>query len=145
MGKRKVKENVGDVFGVPLKDGSRAIAQVIESIDSLRAALCVFYSYRIHEVAEGASFPFSRTDVVAVQTVSTRPMLKGEWDALGNAPVANADLRRVLNGLRESGYVGLDVPNSNTIEALMNAHHELGPWEIGSDTDFLRRLVYRQS
>jgi hypothetical protein len=46
MAKRKINFVVGAVFGVPLTDGSRAVAQVIEPIGSLRAALCVFYSYR---------------------------------------------------------------------------------------------------
>lgn len=142
MAKRKVNVAVGAVFGVPLRDGSRAVAQVIELIDSLRAALCVFYSYRLADLGQATALPFHREDVVAVQVVSTRPVVNGEWESLGTFPISNSDLAHVLNGLREVRFVGLTVPNSNTVEALMNAYHELAPWEIGSDTDFLRRLMY---
>jgi hypothetical protein len=142
MAKRKVNVAVGTVFGVPLTDGSRAVAQVIELIDSLRAALCVSYSYRLAELGQAAEYPFHRDDVVAVQAVSTRPVLNGEWEILGTYPISNSNLVHVLNGIREAKFVGLTVPNSNTVEALMNAYHELAPWEIGSDTDFLRRLMY---
>jgi hypothetical protein len=91
------------------------------------------------------AFAFNRRDVVAVLAVTLRPLQAGEWVLIGNHPVVNADLNRVLDGLRESGYVGLSSPNTNTVEALMNAYHGLTPWEIGSHTDFLRRLTYRRS
>jgi len=145
MAKRKVEVTVGDVIGVPLKDGWQAIAQVIERMDSLGAALCALYSYKIGEVGRDASFSFDRKDVVAVLPVTTRPILKREWETLGNASVANADLCRVLDGMRETRFVGLIFPNTNTVEALMNACHGLEPWEIGADTEYLRRLLYRQS
>lgn len=145
MAKLTAKIAVGAVFGVPLKDGSRAVGQVIELIHALRAALCVFYSYKVNEAEQVQSLSFEHDDVVAVQPVSIRPLQKGEWEIMGDYPVANADLTRVLNGLREARFVGLSVPNSNTVEALMNAHHGQAAWEIGSDTDFLRRLLYRQT
>lgn len=63
--------------------GSRAVGQVIEVIDALRAALCVFYSYRVSEPTQAASLPFRCSDIVAVQSVTLRRRCatrSGLWD-----------------------------------------------------------------
>lgn len=143
MGKRKIKVAAGDVFTVPLLDGTQAIAQVIEVIDSLGAALCAFYSYRVGPDEATSAFAFARSEIVTVQPMSLRRLVNGEWPILRNLPVAHGDLRRVLDGVRASGFVGLVIADGNAMKALMNAHHGLASWEIGSDRDFLRRLVHR--
>lgn len=147
MAKRRSKKiNVvpGDVFIVPLADGTQGVAQVIEVIAELAAALCAFYAYRVNaQAVAAATFDFARADIVTVTPMSLLALVSGEWPILHNAPVAHADLSRKLDPLRASGYVGLVMANAKAMASLMNAHHGLGPWEIGTDRDFLRRLVSR--
>lgn len=141
---KKVKVVPGDVFTVPLADGTQGVAQVIEVIPGLAAALCAFYSYRVGAQAPATvPFDFARSDIVTVTPMSLLALLNGDWPILHNAPVAHADLSCKLDPLRASRFVGLSIANAQTMAALMNAHHGLGPWEIGTDLDFLRRLVSR--
>jgi hypothetical protein len=144
MTKRKIP-NLGDIFLAPLKDGSSGVGQIVHLTESMNLALCVFYSYRNYPGQADAPWPLAKSDVIAIQFVPHIVMRTKEWPIVGNLTHANCDLVTVdLEVLRRSGYVGLKFINPNAAEALLNAYHGLGPWESGTDGDFLRRMLLKR-
>jgi hypothetical protein len=145
MAKRKVIPNLGDIFLVPLKDGSSGVGQIVHLTESMNLALCTFYSYRNAPGSVDASWLLEKSEVIAIQFVPHVVIRIREWPIVGNRVPANLDLVTVdVEALRRAGYVGLKFINPNAAEALLNAYHGLEPWEIGTDVDFLRRMLLKK-
>jgi hypothetical protein len=139
--RRKVNPQEGNLFAIPLLDGSRAVGQLVERISFPGAALCAFYSYRLFPDAQAnRSLDMRASEVISIQFVPIRPIEKCEWEVIGQLQPTNGHLRPDRDALRLANYVGMTVPNTNMMEAFLNAFHGLSPWEIGSDKDFLRCL-----
>ena len=141
---RRQAIRLGDIAAVPLKDGSWSVAQVTGLVEEMECALVSFYSYRTLDTAiEGKSWPLNSSDLVAVQIVPVFPMRRGYWPLLGNVPPKVHDGSPDLAALESVGYVGMRIPDANTMQAVMNAYHGMAPWVIGTDKSYLTSLTVR--
>ena len=128
--------NVGDVFAVPLIDGSLGFGQVLWEQDfaagsGLRAPTCALFE--LHASAA----PGDLDEVVTSRTIAilhepSRALDSARWQVLGNRPPANAPFSGPCG---QPGKVG--AVSGDHLEQLANAYHGLAPWNAYYKDDYL--------
>lgn len=129
MPKRKIKWANGDVFAVPLCDGSFAIGQVLDlmMVNQVRVAL---YS-EIFPSLESISFScICQPEHLISLVASSREQLDyNVWKILSNKPVAVSIENYPNEQYRSKGWVGAIHYDAALLEDFLEAFHLLRPWD----------------
>lgn len=85
---RKQAWNVGDVFIVPLKDGTVSVAQIIgREPDALNSVTCTFSARRAKAACEVTADGLSSDDIIAILFCTRDLVDSGIWEVVGKGPV----------------------------------------------------------
>jgi hypothetical protein len=140
MGRRKrIKWDYGDVFAVPLVDGTFGLVQTIDHwlphwiytaitdgrIDSLPAA-------------DATAQPGK---LISLLAVDDDPFDFGGFSRMGHtSPMARkSDFSN--ESFAERGYVGAESYTGSVVAGLLSAWHKLAPWNICKDEMFFDKLL----
>jgi hypothetical protein len=135
VGRKLLKPDIGDVFRLPLPDGSFALGHVTGLLPKVYAVGCVLYDVRGRE-------PLFEPDLVAVsaQLVTPDQLERRNWPIIGSFPVpANASVQP-WHADRDS-LVGLKILGSGVFATLAAAFHGLAPWDGMHDPAFFDNLL----
>lgn len=127
----------GDVFGVPLPDGSMAAGQVLSlEPDALNSIGCAFFSATVGP--DGVS---GFIEPIAVLLVTPDFLESGAWPVKRIAPILLAPDERPYEHFRSSHWVGVKVVGSAIVQEFLAAYHGLTPWDAWHDPNYLDSLL----
>lgn len=131
---------VGSCFSLPLKDGTFCIGQVLSiEPEALNSVVCAFYRTKIAAPAMPAQLP--NDDLLSVLFVTRDLLDSGDWRVLGQMSPISVSPYLDLSAARNSGFVGVKVIGSGIVQTLVNAVHQLAPWNSYKDPQYLDRLL----
>jgi hypothetical protein len=127
----------GDVFGVPLPDGSLGIGQVLApERDAMNAVGCAFHRER--GPLDGDS---CLSDPIAILLVTPDALAKGRWPVLARHAVGVPPEARPYERFRAQGWVGVCITGSGIVDKFLAAWHGLHPWDAWHDPRYLDGLL----
>lgn len=141
MARRKQRWSAGDVFTIPLIDGSFSVGQVVTPAPgALNSVVCTFSSKRLLEKISPIDAP-DVSSVIAIRFVSRDLLDSWRWEVSGYASNTWAAQRIDFQALERKGFVGVEITGSANIVSLMNAFHGLAPWNKFYDPLYLDKLL----
>jgi Immunity protein 26 len=142
---RKVVWQVGDLFAVPLSNGTYSLGQAaFHEPRAMDSVLCGFYDLKLAAPGlEGIAYLLTENRLVSLEFVTREALDRGRWPVIGHAPAAHRDAYRGLRVLRDRRFVGTRIVPSSRMVAMLEAWFGLRPWHGGSDPEALERLLYR--
>ena len=130
---------VGDVFWVPIEDGTFVLGQVVEiQKEVLNSITCAFFNVR------QASQEIEAQDLTApisIQFVTKDLFSKGTWQRTGNEPVLISEGELPYRDTENEGWVGAKVIGSGIITMFLSAFFELRPWDEMHDPNYYQNLL----
>ncbi len=130
----------GDLFGIPLKDESFLLGQVLSiEPEALNSIGCALFSARWKK---GESIPpplFS--DLFSILLITRDLLDLGTWKVVGNAPVSLSRDAIPYESLRKAGFVGAKIVGSKIISSFANAFFGLDIWDKWADPKYLDKLL----
>lgn len=133
------KTNVGDVFWVPLEDGSFSIGQIVEvKPEVLNSITCAFYDLRSNVPNTD---PVILNDLVSVQFVTPDLFKSGKWRKQCNMPVNLSPKLLPYRSTESDGWVGAKVIGSGIINMFLSAFYGLRDWREMYDPNFYQSLL----
>jgi hypothetical protein len=141
MRKKKQKWDIGDVFVVPLEDGTYSSGQVISCEDSaMGSVVCAFSSDKSETVRSAVDTNFGGI-LIAVLFVTRDLLDSGKWQVVDNRPIVSFEQYLNLSELRKKGFVGVKIVGSFNVTTLLNAFHKLIPWNNFHNPNYLDSLL----
>lgn len=143
MRTKKERWNVGDLFLVPLQDGTFSLGQIVAfEPEALNSVVCGFYDCIVQEYQfEAGEMDLRQEDLVAM-LFTTRDLLdSGDWPIVGHVAPANIDSFADLPDLRAKRFVGAKIVGSGNIVKMMNAMQGLYPWNAFHEPNYLDKLL----
>jgi len=136
---------VGDVFVVPLADGSKCIAQVLEIEPILMNSItCAFFDIRSNEDSpETSNLTLSEENTLSCQFVTRDLFNRGVWKRIGNRPPTIKESLYPYRETKGKGWVGAKVIGSGIVESFLNAYFGLGDWREMKDPDYYNKLLFK--
>lgn len=132
--------DAGDVFAVPLSDGSECLGQVFSyERMPLNSALCGL-TLRTPNFFDPRK-RFALSELLSVQLTSDGFLTNGRWRILGNQPLPDVQRAFDIGSVREKGFIGSKVVGSAIIESLLNASRGLEYWDDWHDPAYLDGLL----
>lgn len=134
---------VGDVFWVPIDDGSFVLGQIVEiQKEALNSITCAFFKVRSDVPREINCIPKAP---LSVQFVTKDLFNNGNWQRVGNQGVM---INRELLPYREtekSGWIGAKIIGSGIIRSFLSAYYGLRDWHEMHETDYYQSLLIPES
>ena len=127
----------GDIFGVPLPDGSMGTGQVLSlELDALNSVGCVFLAATVGpEGVSGVPLP------IAALLVTPDLLNSGVWPVKTKAPVLLQREDWPYEAYRALHWVGVKVVGSGIVQEFLAAYHGFRPWDDWHDPDYLDSLL----
>ncbi len=127
------------VYAVPLPDGSFGVAQAVAAmmVNVIYAAL---FSDRLSAPLSIGYLP-RRTSAIALTATWRQALNRGEWTALGVAPLVFQKSEFPNEQFAQRGYVGAKHYDAGLLVDFLAAWHGLEPWNVMTDEDFFDKLI----
>lgn len=139
---RKQKWKNGDVFLVPLLDGTYTVGQVIRKTkEALNSAVCAFFDIRLIEGAAENIEELTDNLLVALKFSSVGLLDAGEWEVVDNRVPLDTRKYFDLDQLAKDRYLNVNIVGSANLRELMNAYYALSPWNTFYDPQYLDKLL----
>lgn len=141
MAKSK-KWGIGDVFAIPLADGTAGFGQVLsiepEAMNSFVGAV-----YDIKALAGEVPTPFELVSchVLSVLFITRDLLDSGRWLVIAQREALDPEKFVPLRSLRAQRFVGAKVIGSANVTRLLNAYFRLAPWNMMKDPEYFDRLL----
>jgi len=140
--KKKRAWSIGDIFCIPLSDGTYSIGQVVgQEPEALNSVICVFFSRRLGTVPIQLDGQLSERELLSVLFVTRDLLDSGDWQVF--CRTEPFPIRKYINvsALKAAGFVGVDIIGSGIVMKFLNAYHNLYPWNGFYEPDYLDRLL----
>lgn len=144
INKRRKKHvwTVGDLFTIPLADGSFCIGRVIEfEPKALNSVICAFYTHRVDKIPNEEPV-LSNDELISVLFVTRDLLDSGAWKVFSSSS-EDFSLSKYfdISSLRNVGFVGVKIIGSGLIIELLNAYYMLSLWNDYANPDYLDSLL----
>jgi hypothetical protein len=141
MAKRRKQEWViGDVFLVPLADGTYSVGQVVAQVkEALNSVVCVFSMTRIED--ESQRVLLNSNEIISAVFTTTDLLDSGDWLVIGNRPPVSVGDFFDMEYLRSEGFLGVKIIGSGVVIKFMDACFGLYPWDGFYESDYLDKLL----
>jgi hypothetical protein len=135
--------DVGNLFAVPLADGSFSLGQVVgREAQVLNSITCAFYRTRVSAsaLANVRAVP-AASELIAIQFTTKDSLTRRFWKVLGAYPV---ELPRHLfphEDKRAHNWIGAEMFGSGNMVNFLNAYFGLKPWNVMFEEDYYDQLL----
>ena len=130
----------GDIFLVPLSDGTFSVGQVISNI--FRSHDSVICAYLLTRVENERIKPILDKDKTVAMLLTTCDLLDaGTWSIVGHEPPILNPNNFNLEHLSTGDFVGVDIIGSGVVMKFMEACFGLYPWDGFYKKNFLDSLL----
>jgi hypothetical protein len=132
---KKQKWKEGDIFQIPLEDGSYAFGQVLWKSYNPVCGLFNFNKQAVPSLVEIINTPF-----ITVLSLTPNLLDNHRWKVLGNMDVRiqKKDVPKKFNG---SSSIGATDFTSGILEDLANAYYGVTPWNVFAEEDFFDQIL----
>ena len=128
----------GDIFGVPLPDGSMATGQVLSlEPEAINSVGCLFLAAVVSAEGKLVGAP----EPVAALLVTPDLLKKGVWPVKSKAPALFPPEEAPYEQFRSLGWVGAKIVGSANVQEFMAAYHGHCPWDAWHDPSYLDSLL----
>jgi hypothetical protein len=135
--------DIGNLFAVPLADGSYSLGQVVgREAQVLNSITCAFFQTRVPEHALPSVLgvpPIS--DLISVQFITKDNLTGRLWKVLGNYPVTLDAKYFPHEDTRARRWVGAKMIGSGIISNFLNAYFGLEAWDQMKDPNYFDKLL----
>ncbi|MFD0051097.1 Imm26 family immunity protein [Actinomycetes bacterium NPDC127524] len=133
---KKQKWKVGDIFQIPLENGTYAFGQVVWK--SYTHPVCGLFDINKKDVItleEIINYPF-----ISVLSLTPSSLDSHRWKVLGNMQVKiqMEDVPRKLNGTPCTGAMSF---TDGILEDLANAFYGVTPWNVSAEEDYFDHIL----
>lgn len=138
-----MKLKVGDLFVVPLEDGTFGLGLFHKySPKALNSCICSFYGNRFGPLEEIEFVEFSDLRMISLVFVTKDLLQKKVWGRVRNigASLSTIDLPDAPYEIAGS-YKGAKVYGSGIIQEFLNAYFGLLPWDMMNDPTYFDKLL----
>ena len=133
---------VGDVFAVPLDDGSSTIGQVVEATPILMNSItCLFFDAKADDPELSDDQSLAEYKPISCQFVTRDSFNRGKWRRLANVEVTFPEAEFPYRETENDGWVGAKVIGSGIITGFLNAYYSLRDWHEMKDPDYYAKLL----
>jgi len=141
MAKKRQTWHPGDNFLVPLEDGTYSQGQVLSrEKHAMNSVICAFSSIRFENMPHHLDV-IPEKSLVAVLFVTGDLLDSGRWNIVNSGPMILWEKFLDIRGMRNKGYVGVDIIGSFNATKLLSAYHKLVPWNDFYDPKYLDKLL----
>ena len=127
------------VYAVPLPDGTFGLAQSVDAM-AVNIIYVSLFADRLTALPPSTVCPSAAT-VVALAATWRQELNRGDWFALGVAPVVIEKSQVPNERFAASGYVGATHDDAGILVDLLAAWHGLIPWNVMADESFYDKLL----
>lgn len=140
--KSVVKWDAGDVFLLPLQDGSSILGQVVgREHDALGSVGVALFDCRLQGSEVSDTSRLDEASLFSLVLTSTDFLDSGRWKIIGGDSIEIARSVVSYEKFRVSGFVGAKVYGSALVEDFANAFFGLQPWDDWYVPDYLDSLL----
>lgn len=139
--KRKVEWRIGDVFLIPIGDGTHVTAQIIGREPSVlnSASIALFDA---HVAPNDPPNAVPDNECVFATLFVTRDLLdRGVWPVAGNHPVRVPLTCLPYEDRRSTGFIGAKVIGSGIVQHFVAAYYGVEPWDQYKDPHYFDKLL----
>jgi hypothetical protein len=141
--KKRQRHKEGDVFLVPLEDGSYGLGQILSyEPAALNTVGCAFYDLR---VVNGPSLdipaPLPQDRVISILLTTKDLLNRAVWPVVTHRAVSTSESRRPYEKYRAKQWVGAKISGSGIINDFLNAYHGLRPWNVYLEEDYFDHML----
>jgi len=138
--KNKQDWTIGDLFAIPLSDGTSGYGQVVaEEPAVLRSVSIAVFGLRTPANFELPELALDA--VIACLFVTSDLLSNGTWGVVGNQPPVVPQDSLPYEATRSSGWIGAKVIGSRNITSFLEAFHLLRPWNDFADPQYSDKLL----
>ena len=141
---KKIPLSSGDVFHIPLKDGSFVVGQVLE-ISDIGFISCAFFDIRLLEQDLETKEDLNPDKLISLASITPEQFKNKAWKIAYNLPISIARSMWPNERTRKSGWIGAKVYDSLIVEKFLNAFYSLDIWDPYKDPNYFDRLLVLES
>jgi len=136
---KKQIAKVGDLFWVPIDDGTFVLGQVVEiKPEVLNSLTCAFYDIRVKEVtAKFSKLP----NPISIQFVTKDLFVSGMWVRSGNKKVNVSRSQLPYRNTEKNGWIGAKIIGSGIVKNFLSAFYQLRAWDEMADSKYYENLL----
>lgn len=139
--KRRVDWKTGDVFLIPVSDGTHAVAQIIgREASVLNSVSIALFACRMSESA-APSAPLECDEVYSTLFVTRDLLDRGVWPIVDHQPVSLPSKAFPYEDCRSKGYIGARVIGSGIVQHFVRAFFGVEPWNQYKDPEYFDNLL----
>jgi immunity protein 26 of polymorphic toxin system len=145
--KKRQRHKDGDVFVVPLNDGTYSLGQILAyEREALNSVACAFYNIRI---VDGPTLeipaPLPQDRVISI-LLTTRDLLnRAVWPVIADRAIPTMVAVRPYEQYRVKKWVGARIIGSGIVDKFLNAYFGLAPWDAMQDPNYFDSLLLHAS
>jgi hypothetical protein len=141
MAKKKQKWELGDLFTLPLKDGTFCMGQVL-NIQMKNVVCCALFDIKLtKDDIDNVAFEFTKGDIISVVATSKEQIDFGVWKVVGNQLCLVPIEEQPNEEFRSKGWVGAKISDASIIEEFCDAFYALVPWDDWGDPNYLDKFL----
>jgi hypothetical protein len=140
---KRQKPREGDVFFIPLVDGSFSVGQLLQiTPEALNSYVCAFFDVRVPDDSVDAATDINNCTPFAVLFVTPESLKRGYWPILRNVKLA-AEVEQYIpiRSLEAAEFVGATIIGAGNIRKFIDAYYGLRPWDDWHDPGYLDGLL----
>lgn len=130
---------VGDIFWLPIDDGTYVLGQIVEIQKRvLNSITCAFFDIREKEPKEITT---EGLKPISIQFVTKDSFNRGRWVRVGNGNVSLPEAELPYRETMNNGWIGAKVIGSGIITSFLSAFYELRDWNEMKDPEYYSKLL----
>lgn len=136
---KKQKWKVGDLFKIPLADGSASLGHIVaQEREMLNSVTCAFYDIKVPDACPPQTPPPPSDEKLIACLFTTHDLLtSGVWIVIGHLTPQISREQLPYEDCRSSGWVGAKMRGSGNVRQFLDAYYRLAPWDDWADPKYL--------
>lgn len=136
---KRQKWKVGDLFKIPLADGSAALGHIVaQEREMLNSVTCAFYDAKVPETCPPQAPPLPSDEALIACLFTTHDLLgNGSWTVIGHSSPRVSRKHLPYEDCRRGGWVGAKMRGSGIVRQFLDAYYRLAPWDDWADPKYL--------
>jgi len=143
MAIKRQKWKVGDLFKIPLADGSASLGHIVaQEHQMLNTVTCAFYDAKVTDTCPPDAPPLPKDETLIACLFTTHDLLRrGVWPVIGHITPQLSRKHLPYEDCRQNGWVGASMYGSGIVREFLDAYYRLAPWDDWADPKYLDGLL----
>jgi hypothetical protein len=142
--RKKVEWNFGDIFLIPLLDGTFNVGQVLD-LRIINCVRCAIYDERCKAAQPDTNELCKQNNLLSLVECTREQLDFSVWKIVGNSKVVIPIERFPNENFRNNNWIGSKTYDAAIIEDFVNAFYALQPWDDWGDPNYLDKFLIDKS